>query len=311
MANKALKNLLLQIPFVKTKIKRFDELNLMIYNSGFDPGHYYSSVPDLKEIEENASAIFGDKKLEEVNLNTDNQLALLEKLKTYYPQYPYFDNAVDTAKLRYIKSDKAFYRYSDAVFLYCIIRHFQPTKIIEVGSGHSSAIMLDTNEFYLENKMHVTFIEPYPEERLMKILREQDKKQHTVIKQKVQSVSLDVFKKLEQNDILFIDSSHVSKTGSDLNYLMFEVLPALKPGVLIHFHDIFYPFELPKKWIVENRWFWNENYLLHAFLMNNNKYEIINFNTYLQKIKTDWFKTEMPECLLGEEPTGSIWIRKL
>ena len=88
------------------------------------------------------------------------------------------------------------------------------------------------------------------------------------------------------------------------------MLPSLQKGVFIHFHDIFYPFEMPKYWILKNRWFWNENYLLHAFLMNNNKYEIIAFNTYLQRIKADWFKKEMPECLLVAEDTGSIWIRK-
>jgi len=192
-----------------------------------------------------------------------------------------------------------------------MMRHFKPQRIIEIGSGHSSAIMLDTNEHFFDNKIHCTFIEPFPEERLMQILRESDKLSHQIIKEKVQSVKLEVFQMLNKNDILFIDSTHVSKIGSDVNHLLFEVLPSLKPGVLVHFHDIFYPFELPKHWVLESRYFWNENYILRAFLMNNEKYEIIIFNTYLQKIKPDWFKKEMPECTEKSEGTGSIWLRKL
>ena len=93
----------------------------------------------------------------------------------------------------------------------------------------------------------------------------------------VQNVKLIEFEKLEPNDLLFIDSSHISKIGSDLNYLLFEVLPSLKPGVIIHFHDILYPFEYPYEWI-EKGIYWNEAYLLKAFLMHNKNYEILLFN---------------------------------
>jgi hypothetical protein len=132
-----------------------------------------------------------------------------------------------------------------------MMRTFKPKEIIEIGSGHSSAIMLDTNEICFDNKINLTFIEPYPEERLMKILKDSDKISHTIINKKVQSIDLDTFLSLSENDILFVDSTHVSKVGSDVNFILFEVLPALKPGVLIHFHDIFYPFEMPKHWVLE------------------------------------------------------------
>jgi len=308
---KFIKNILLLVPFVKTRNRDYDRIRLLLYKAGWEPGHFYSPIPNLVDIEREAETIFSDRNLKEVNLNTENQLRLLQKLKMYYSDYPYKTNNYESQGYRYINNKyKAYYRFSDSVFLFCMIRNFNPKKIIEVGSGHSSAIMLDTDERFFNSNTQFTFIEPNPDDRLMEILNESDKIRCNIIKEKVQSVELDLFQQLEENDILFIDSTHVSKVGSDVNYLIFEVLPTLKTGVLIHFHDIFFPFELPKHWVLKNRWFWNENYLLHAFLMNNEKYEIIAFNTYLHKIKTDWFLQEMPECLIGSENTGSIWIQK-
>lgn len=307
---KAVKNFLLLIPFVKTKIHHYNRANILLHNSGFEPGHFYSPIPNLSEIEKDMDRIFTDKVLLGVDLNKEYQMNLLDEFKSYYSEYPYLSNKKELQGYRY-KKEGAYYRFSDSVFLYSMIRSFKPKKIIEIGSGHSSAIMLDVNELFFKGKIHCTFIDPFPQERLFKILRESDKITNEIIEDKVQSVNPDIFQALEKNDILFIDSTHVSKIGSDVNYLILEVLPKLKPGVLIHFHDIFYPFELPKEWVLKNRWFWNENYLLHAFLINNKNYEIVAFNSYLQKTETNWFSKEMPECLLGSEDTGSIWIRKL
>jgi hypothetical protein len=121
------------------------------------------------------------------------------------------------------------------------LRYFKPKQIIEVGSGFSSALMLDVND--------IDFIDPYPH-RLYSLLKEADAERHNVIADKVQNIDIGVFQKLKENDILFIDSSHVSKIGSDVNFLMFEVLPNIQSGVLIHFHDIFYNFEYPEYWAV-------------------------------------------------------------
>jgi hypothetical protein len=305
-----LNSMFFKIPFIGPRTRHYNYLKEAIDNCGFEPGHFYSPVPNLIEIEKDSSNIFIDKDLPGIDLNTENQIKLLEEFKTYYPEYPYFSGNVSHQNLRY-KKDDAWYRYSDCVFLYCMMRRFKPKRIFEIGSGHSSSIMLDINERFFNNSIHHTFIEPYPEERLNKLLTESDKISNTIIKDKVQSVKPEIFNILDENDILFIDSTHVSKVGSDVNYLLFEVIPRLKPGVLIHFHDIFYPFELPQNWILEKKWFWNEIYLLRAFLTDNRKYEIVAFNTYLQKIRPDWFVKEMPECLLGSEDTGSIWIRKL
>jgi len=304
---KLLKNLLLSLPFLNKYARNYFEL---VSSVGFyKPGHFYNPIPDIVEVERNANRIFSEKVLADVELNTAEQLQLLEKFGLLYPEYPYFTSNNGGHAYRY-RNTSTYYNDSDSIFLYSILRHFQPAKLIEVGSGDSSALMLDINDRFLGKNAKMTFIEPFPEERLLKILSDEDQKMHEVMKHFVQDVSLEKFKELGKNDILFIDSSHVSKVGSDLNYLIFEVLPILQSGVLIHFHDIYFPFEMPKHWITEYGYFWNENYLLHAFLMNNNDYKIIAFNTYLHKINREFFDNHMPYCLKNERNCGSIWLQK-
>jgi len=127
-----------------------------------------------------------------------------------------------------------------------------------------------------------------------------------IIGDTVQSVPLDTFKKLQAGDILFVDSTHVSKTGSDVNHILFEILPVLNPGVIIHFHDIFYPFEYPKEWVLRG-YNWNEDYILRAFLMYNNAYEIKLFPDYLHRHHKEVF-AELP--LTYKNTGGSFWLEK-
>ena len=122
----------------------------------------------------------------------------------------------------------------------------------------------------------------------------------------MQSVALENFKKLKANDILFIDSSHVSKTGSDVNYELFEILPNLASGVLIHIHDMFFPFEYPKEWVYEGR-NWNELYMLRAFLNYNQDFDILLFSHYMHEKHEKAFEN-MP---LTYENTGwNLWLQK-
>jgi hypothetical protein len=164
--------------------------------------------------------------------------------------------------------------------------------------------MLDTRDIY-KMDINIQFIEPYPD-LLFSLFRDNDSKKCKVRDTKVQNVSLKEFRKLKANDILFIDSSHVSKTGSDVNFEIFEILPNLNPGVLIHFHDMFYPFEYPKEWVFAGR-NWNEDYLLRAFLSYNNAYEIMLFSHYIHEHHKKAFKT-MP--LTFKNTGGNLWIRK-
>ena len=272
--NSYLYRILLKFPYFGKKLQ-------LLNNCGYEPGHYYSPIPDLEEIKKREKTIFkkSDVELKGINLRKEEQFALIQQFSSYYNEIPYdFKNAKETKTRYQVKG--AWYRYSDVVMLYSMMRHFKPAQIIEIGSGYSSAVMLDTNDQFLNSKMAITFIDPFPE-RLLGLLKDEDKKKHRIIKSIIQDVNLEIFRNLESNDILFIDSSHVSKVGSDLNHILFEILPILKSGVIIHFHDIYYPFELPKKWIMDRKWFWNENYILRAYLTDNKNYDIINFNSYL------------------------------
>src|SRR5207237_8125791 len=137
----------------------------------------------------------------------------------------------------------------------------------------------DVNELFFDNAIQCTFIDPYPQ-LLRTLMKESDFARTRIIGQRVQDVDVGIFRELEASDILFIDSSHVAKTGSDVNYILFKILPLLNEGVLIHFHDIFYPFEYPVDWVYEGR-SWNEAYLLRAFMQYNEAFEIQFFNSFL------------------------------
>ena len=301
-------HLALQAPFIGKHLRLYREYK----NIPFAPGHYYSVIPDIDSVETNEARIYGNETIPCIDLRPEAQLQLVKELQPYYDTIPYrFDDheANDALPFRYKMKD-AFYRNSDAIFLHGMMRHFAPKRIIEVGSGHSSAIMLDTNEHFMNGSVQLHFIEPFPEERLLPALRKEDRDGCIILKNFIQDVELERFDTLEANDILFVDSSHVSKIDSDVNHIFFNILPRLRPGVLIHFHDIFFPFELPKTWVTGRKWFWNENYLLRAFLMNNPDYEILLFNDFLHKKYNSWFLQNMPHCLIDAENTGSIWIRK-
>jgi hypothetical protein len=125
----------------------------------------------------------------------------------------------------------------------------------------------------------------------------------------LQEVDATVFKDLSEDDFLFVDSSHVSKTGSDVNRLFFDILPNLRRGVVVHFHDIFHPFEYPEEWVFDQKRSWNELYMLRSFLSFNESFEIVMFNTFMEHFHEGWFRKNMPRCL--ENRGGSIWIKKI
>lgn len=125
----------------------------------------------------------------------------------------------------------------------------------------------------------------------------------------MEHLPLDFFSNLAANDILFIDSSHVGKIGSDVLYELFEILPRLQEGVIIHFHDVFYPFEYPREWVESFHWAWNETYFLHAFLQYNQTFKILFFNDYLAKLFPNLLEKATPLAL--KNTGGSLWMRKV
>jgi len=247
-------------------------------------------------------------------------MALLNSLAKDYGQL-HFPRTKSESHRYYFEN--AFFSYSDAVIYSLIIRRYQPKRIIEVGSGFSSACALDTLE-EMGHEARLSLIEPNPD-RLFSILTSDDQQdlEIEIISTVVQEVESAFFKHLGSGDILFIDSSHVSKAGSDLNYLLHEVLPCLNPGVLVHFHDVFHNFEYPRAWIEEGISL-NEQYILRSFLQYNEKFQILLFNNYMEVHHREWFEQHLPLCLelherysvgrrkgeLNEDVQGQgLWLR--
>jgi len=279
----------------------------------FPPGHFYSPVPDLADIRERAKSIFDRSTvtLNSINLNEQKQCDLADEFSKLHEQMKFPDQKL--AEYRYF-FDNPYFSYGDGVILYSMLRHFQPKRVVEIGSGFSSAEMLDVNDRFLNKQVHFTFIEPYPE-RLLGLLSETDKMIATIEAMPVQRVKLDVFPILEENDILFVDSSHVAKTGSDVLHILFNIVPLLKKGVLVHFHDILWPFEYPEDWIEEGR-AWNEAYFLKAFLQYNSKFEILFFNSYMALHHAGEMASKLPRMLTSPslpETQGntSLWLRRV
>lgn len=270
----------------------------------YAPGHFYSPIPDVWSLDDRADSIFDSQiqTIAGVNLNREKQLSVLAEVARYYNDLPFAEKPVNGTRYYF---DNSIFRYADAITLYSFMRMLQPERVLEVGSGFSSAVMLDTNELFLSNNTRFCFIEPYPE-RLKSLLKPDDAGSMTMHQQMVQKVDKSVFSDLQKNDILFIDSSHVVKCGSDVNFLVFEVLPLLRPGVYVHFHDVFWPFEYPKAWFKLGR-AWNEAYLLRAFLQYNERFEIILFNSYMGHTAKVQLARDMP--LFLRDTGGSIWLR--
>ncbi len=267
------------------------------------PGHFYSAVPSAEDRRSFVLSSPPGNEILGVRMNERRQIELLGEFKVYHDSCPFPEHK--TASFRYYFENPA-YSYTDGLTLYSMIRKFKPRRIVEIGSGFSSCAMLDTSELYFDNKIEFTFIEPYPE-LLLSSLRDSDDKS-SVIRKRVQDVSREVFSGLREDDILFVDSTHVSKLGSDVNRIVFEIVASVRPGVLVHFHDIFWPFDYPEDWIRAGR-AWNEAYLLRAFLQFNDSFEILFFADYMFRFHLDRLRQNLPLYL--KHSGGNIWLRRV
>ncbi len=268
------------------------------------PGHFYSPIPSWSDIKKEAARIFPNDLRREVpgiDLREPEQLELLKTFVPYYAEQPF--TAQKTTGNRYYFENPA-YSYSDAIMLHCMLRHLRPRRLIEVGSGYSTCVTLDTNDRFLGGAVELTLIEPFPE-LVYSLLREDDKKRLHVVPSPLQQVDLDLFDRLERNDILFIDSTHVVKIDSDVNRIFFDILPRLKPGVHIHFHDVFFPFEYPRDWLFQGM-AWSEAYLLRAFLQYNHRFRVVLMNTFMEHFHASFFQENMPLCL--QNKGASLWL---
>lgn len=273
------------------------------------PNHFYFPIPDSRQLPadvwERSSAGIG------IRFNAPTQLALLsEYANQFIPEYKALPDESQGDETHYYK-ELGFNRI-DGAMLYSMVHRFRPQKIIEIGSGAStvlSATALLRNESEGAPPAELISIEPYPHDYLRQGFAGLTK----LIEKPVQKVPFSEFEALNPNDILFIDSSHSIKIGGDVLYEFLEILPRLKPGVIVHVHDIFLPREYPQ-WVGERRTFWNEQYLLHAFLLHNDAWEILwcpgyllsNHRRDLERVfADDWIKDEN-----GAAAFGSFWMRR-
>jgi Methyltransferase domain len=309
MDPKMLRNAKTRLRVVIDKLPYIRGLRKCVDDCGaFAPGHFYSPIPNQEEVDRvvarmrTTSAVAGD--VPSISMNRERQLDLLKVFERFYPELPFPEEPTAGCRFFYRGSP---YPYPDAIFLYSFLRFAKPRQIIEVGSGFSSAVMLDTVDRFFPQPPKMTFIEPYPV-NLNRLLRPEDRERVTIVTDKVQNTPIELFASLNDGDLLFIDSSHVVKCGSDLSFLFFEVLPRLSVGVYVHFHDIFQSFEYPEEWL-RGGWYWNEAYFLKAFLSNNNAWEICFFNNYVRTAHADFLADRMPLCL--KDVGGSLYIRRV
>jgi len=260
------------------------------------PVHFYEPIPDTQSLPEmlwsQPSELVG------IDMNDSVQLDLLRN------HFSKFRGEYETIPAEPPPGRLWPFHGTDVLVAYCMVRHFQPRRIIEVGSGFSSVVL---GQAAAKNECSALIcIDPFPHELVRKsnsipALR-------SLIDTKVQDVGVEFFSQLESGDILFIDSSHTVKIGGDVNYLFLEVLPRLKAGVIVHVHDIFSPFEYRRDWVLEEFRFWTEQYLLQAFLIFNPEFEVLMANSYLNHYYPPDLKAAFPN--LSRWIGGSFWMRR-
>lgn len=268
------------------------------------PGHFYSPIVDPKLAHRHLAkleALPVPDSVAGITIDRAEMIRLWHKLLPFFATMPF--TASRTPPYRYA-FENPHYSWGDGSVLHAMIRHYRPKRIIEVGSGWSSACALDTVEFNLDNDCELTFIEPYP--KLLLSVIGTSASRVRIFGTPIQEASLAIFEELQANDILFIDSTHIMKTGSDVCFELFEILPRLSRGVLVHFHDILWPFEYKRNWAVGENRSWNEAYALRAFLMNNEAWRIVLFTDYLAKLERPMIEATYPQFL--RETAGSIWL---
>lgn len=274
----------------------------------YPSGHFYSVIPDIDKNYHNRELKFIG-----LDFNDKSHLDILKEIKNYLfdfdDTFGHKNVAERQKEGKYTLMNGAF-EWMDARMLYYFLQKNKPKKIIEIGSGNSTLLMCNTKKkFNLD--VEIICIEPYPNHFLEGLHNEGH---ICLIKKKLEEVDLSIFTQLENNDILFIDSSHVVKLDSDVIFYFTKIFPLLKKNVLIHIHDIFFPYDYPLDWLKKGI-YWNEQYFLFTFLQYNSKFKIKFCNSYsrykyhdeLKKIQKDSYEVKQNPSYIGFSG-GSIWI---
>jgi hypothetical protein len=284
-------------------VKRLPMMRATFLTLGIYPlvNHYYDPLFDYRKR--------SPRRIQSrVHIDAKSQIDLLKKMN-YADEWELLPMAPDISRGVHYYFQNGSFEVLDAECFYAIIRSLKPSRILEVGSGYSTLLAL---EAIRKNKAldpaytcHLTCIEPY-ERPFLGSLEVQ------LVRQKVEDTPLDHFDALQAGDILFVDSSHVIRPGGDVLHIILDVLPRLHQGVWVHFHDIFTPNEYPTRWLSHEFRLWNEQYLLEAFLLGGEQYEIMIALNYLQVNHPEALGEVMPNAVkFPDAAPGSFWIRKM
>ncbi|MEY3020683.1 MAG: hypothetical protein RLZZ272_1667 [Actinomycetota bacterium] len=273
---------------------------------GWPDGHFYSPVPSDEDIDrshrqrrQSVGRTFPG-----IDIDSRRMLRLAIRLRRAVGDHRLASLPGAGRRYGYDDPNNGQFGRADAALLTAMLAHLRPRRIIEVGSGFSTAVMLDVVEaFSLPTR--ITTIDPFPE-RLRAVMGAEDDERLEVIEAPVQDVGTEPFRGLRRRDVLFIDSSHVAKSGSDVVHELLEVVPRLAPGVHLHVHDIFPGFDYPRPWLEEGR-YWNEAFLLRALLIHNRRLRVTLWPACLPPDERARLAEALP--LLGERNGGSIWMR--
>ncbi len=263
--------------------------------------HYYEPQFDMSEAKRPFSS---ERVLPGIDWNVPEQLALLDQ---FTRSKELLDLPIEKTGDLVFHLKNTLFESGDAEFWYQLIRLKKPPRIYEIGSGHSTLMAIRAIEKNREEDpgyscTHVC-VEPYEMPWL-------ERTRITVIRKKVEDMDVAFFADLDENDILFIDSSHMIRPEGDVLFEYLELLPTLKRGVIVHIHDIFSPRNYLKTWLMDEVRFWNEQYLLEAFLSHNRDWKVIGAVNYLRHNHFDRLKAVAPFLTQDREP-GSFYLQRL
>ncbi len=243
-----------------------------------------------------------DRNLPGVDLNVKGQLEFLKSLNRGDELLDLTARSLDSFGFAF---GNGTFESGDAEFWYQLIRQVKPARIYEIGSGNSTrlamrAIKKNQEEDGDYSCRHLC-IEPYEMQWL-------DSSGVEVIREKVENLDLSLFEDLDEGDILFIDSSHIIRPQGDVLFEYLNILPTLKKGVIVHIHDIFTPKNYLASWLIDDARLWNEQYLLEAFLTQNNNWKVLSALNFLKHKYFEELNEICPFLRKDREP-GSFYIQ--
>ncbi len=269
------------------------------------PSDNYQPIPDTRVLPLSLWDRISD--LPSVDMREEQQKQLLSDIAANFKhEYTAIPEGASTQEFHYYLGNAAF-EAVDAEMLFGLIRLLKPRRMYEIGSGFSTLLAADALRRNGMDRCPCRFIviDPYRSAELERKLPSGVEPWRVP----VQEVLLSKFQSLGENDILFIDSSHVCKIGSDVEFLFLEVLPRIRPGVVVHLHDIFIPLEYPRQWVLDCRRFWNEQYLLQTFLSFNATFEVLWAGQWMHIKHPELLAKVFPSYKAGVSPV-SFWFRR-